>query len=157
MVGVICMATLDHVASVNVLNTLNKNEGALQKSLKKVSSGLKIKDAYDGSSEYAISERMKVMVRALKQDAQNAQNGASMLKIAEGGIQGIVDSLRDMKAMAIDSANDHNSETDRAIIQKVFAQHIEEIDDIAATTNYNGINLLDGRWREPGGYTINSM
>ena len=67
-----------------------------------------------------------------------------------------MDSLRDMKAMAIDSANDHNSETDRAIIQKVFAQHIEQIDDIAATTNYNGINLLDGRWREPGGYTISS-
>ena len=107
---------------------------------------MKINGAGDGAAEYAISEKMRVMVRSLGQDIENAKKGIDIVKIAEAGMQDIVNELRDMKAMAINSANDHNSEADRAILQREFASRMESIDDIAATTNYNGKVLMDGRY-----------
>ena len=140
------MIVKNNVAAQIALGELNKNTNTLAKELKKISGGEKITGAKDDASGYSISEKMRVLVRALNQDIDNSKKGANLVKIAEGGIQSIVDELREMKAMAIDSANDHNSEVDRAILQKVFASRIKDIDDIASTTEYNGIPLLDGRW-----------
>lgn len=73
-----------------------------------------------------------------------------MLKVAEGGIQGIVDELREMKQLAINAANDSNTDADRATIQKEFDEKLKQIDDIVATTHYNGKLLLNGeygRWQ----------
>ena len=105
---------------------------------------MKVNSAGDGASEYAISEKMRVRLRSLDQDIENVQTGKNLVRTAEGGIQEIVNNLRSMKTMAIDSANDHNTDTDRATIDKEFQQRIEEIDDIANTTNYNGRLLLRG-------------
>lgn len=124
----------------------NKNNTDLSKSLKKLSSGMRLNSAGDGASDYAISEKMRVLTRSLDQDIENSKKGIDLVKIAEGGIQSIVDELRNMKAMALDSANGHNSDIDRAIIQKEFSSRMKEIEDIASTTDYNGIILLDGRW-----------
>ena len=140
------MVVKNNVAAQIALGELNKNTNNRAKELKKISGGEKITGAKDDASGYSISEKMRVLVRALNQDIDNSKKGANLVKIAEGGIQSIVDELREMKAMAIDSANDHNSEVDRAILQKVFASRIKDIDDIASTTEYNGIPLLDGRW-----------
>lgn len=68
------------------------------------------------------------------------------MRTAEGGIQDIIDSLRTVRELAINSATDTNTDFDRAIIQKEFAQHIDTINDIASTTNYNGRILLDGTY-----------
>ena len=143
------MVIKNNSAAQLVLGELNKNNNKLSKSLQKVSSGMKLNGAEDGASEYAISEKMRVRIRGLNQDIVNAQTGSNLVRVAEGGIQDIIDNLRDMKAMAIKSANDHNTDADRATIQKEFEQRKAEIDDIAATTNYNGRLLLLGDYKMP--------
>ena len=140
------MIVAHNSASAMALGELNKNNNKLAKDLKKISSGMRINGAGDGGAEYSISEKMRVMIRSLGQDSDNSKKGIDLVRVAEGGIQNIIDELRDMKAMALNSANAHNTDIDRATIQKEFASRIEEINDIASTTNYNGIILLDGRW-----------
>ncbi|MBR3623412.1 MAG: flagellin, partial [Selenomonadaceae bacterium] len=132
--------------SALILGELKKNNNKLSKDLKKVSSGLKTNDAGDGVADYSISEKMRALIRSLNQDIDNSKKGIDLVKVAEGGIQQIIEELRNMKKMALDSANDHNSEIDRAIIQKEFENRMKEIDDIATTTEYNRRILLDGRY-----------
>ncbi|MBQ1866869.1 flagellin [Selenomonas sp.] len=138
------MQIMNNSAAVAALGELRKNDTTFGKQLKKVSSGMKINGAGDGAAEYAISEKMRVRTRSLDQDIDNVQTGKNLVRTAEGGIQEIVNNLPDMKAMAINSANDHNTDLDRATLDKEFQQRIEEIDDIANTTNYNGRLLLRG-------------
>ena len=88
---------------------------------------------------------MRSKIRALEQDVQNVQNGSSLLKTALGGIQSIVDELRELKELAIDAANDSNTDEDRRIMQKVVEQKKANIDDIAAGTTFNTKSLLDMR------------
>ena len=141
------LSIYNNIAALNINNTMKKNSSSLSKSLKRVSSGEKITSAADDASGYAISEKMRVLIRSLDQDRANVQTGASLLRIAEGGIQSIVDELRTLKELAINSANDHNTDTDRAIIQKEFDQRRININDIVASTNYNGKLLLTGQHR----------
>lgn len=143
------MTIAHNSSSALVLGELNRNSNRLSKDLKKVSSGMRLNSAGDSAAEYSISEKMRTMIRALGQDLDNSTKGIDLVRVAEGGIQSIINELRDMKAMALDSANAHNSDEDRAILQKVFASRMEEIDDIASITNYNGRILLDGTWHEP--------
>ena len=143
------MAVKNNMSATKTLNTLNKNNTEMAKSLKKVSSGMKITGASDGASEYSISKRMDVLIRSLGQDIDNTKTGRNLVNTAEGGIQEIINLLRDMKEKALNSANDHNSDMDRATIQKDFAGRIDAIAEIAATTNYNGRLLLNGNYPEP--------
>ena len=129
-----------------VLGEQKKNESKLAKDLKKAASGMKLNSAGDAASEYSISEKMRVQIRGLDQDIENVKNGKSLLAVADGGIQNILDELRSLKELAINSANDHNSDQDRATIQKEFDQRKTQIEDIAEDTNYNGIPLLNGMW-----------
>ncbi|MBQ9365515.1 MAG: flagellin, partial [Schwartzia sp.] len=101
--------SVNNGSAVSAAHTLTNNQNMLSKSLGMVSSGLRIRSAADGASEYAIGERMKIQVRGLEQDIRNVKNGGDLVKIAEGGIQNIVDNLRDMKRMALDAANDTNT------------------------------------------------
>ena len=139
----------NNIMAQNALNTLNMNNTELAKSLRKVSSGAKINGAGDGASEYSIGERMDVMIRSLGQDICNTKTGQSILKTAEGGIQEIINNIRSMKELAINSANDTNTDWDRATIEKEFSSRMTTIADIAATTNYNGKLLLNGEYYEP--------
>lgn len=136
----------NNLSAMKTLNTLNKNTGKLSKQLKKVSSGLRINNAGDDAAGYAISERMRVRIRGLEQDERNVQTGISLLKVAEGGIQQVIDEIRSLRELSINAANDHNSDADRAIMQKEFDQRRAHIDEIASETNYNGKLLLDGRY-----------
>ena len=145
------MTVANNNAAALALGELNKNTNKLAKDLKKISTGTKITGAADGASEYAQSEKHRTLVRALGQDIENSQKGITLVKTAEGGIQGIVDQLRTMKELALNSLNDHNSDEDRKILQKEFSSRIDGIDEIASSTDYNGIILLDGRWRQDAG------
>lgn len=136
------MVVKNNMAAVNTLNTLNKNENSLRKSLKKVSSGMKINGADDDASGYSISEKMRVRIRGLDQAKANTQNATSMLKTAEGALQSTIDIMKTLKEKAIDSANDHNSDADRATMQKEVDQLVEQIDDNASAT-FNGKALFD--------------
>ena len=140
------MVVAHNLAAQATLSQLNSNNSALKKALKKVSTGEKITGAGDNASDYGISEKMRAQIRALDQDVQNVQNGITMIKIAHGGIQEIVNDLRTMKELAINAANDSNTDADRAIIQKEFEQRRSAINDIATWTNYNTKPLLDGSY-----------
>ena len=141
---------LNHdMSAVKTLNTLKKNDSELAKALKKASSGMKINGASDGASEYAIGSKMDVMIRSLDQDRVNAETGRNLVAVAEGGIQEIINNIRSMKEMAINAANDTNTDIDRATIQKEFSSRMHTISDIAAETNYNGRYLLNGDYYEP--------
>ena len=140
------MTILNNTSAMMTLGELNKNVSRVGKDLKKLSSGMKINSASDDASAYAISERMQVMMRSLDQDEQNVKNGRFLLNVAAGGIDNIVQELRSLKELALNSANDHNTDADRATIQKEFDQRMANIDDIAVETNYNGKILLDGRY-----------
>lgn len=138
------MTVKNNLSAVRTLNVLNRNSKAAQKSMRQAASGMKIFDAQDDASAYAISERMRVRIRALDQANQNVQNGSALLKIAEGGINNIVEELRSLKELAINAANDSKTDEDRRTIQKEFVQRMDTINDIATTTAYNGKTLLDG-------------
>ena len=140
------MSILNNTVSMLSLGELNKNISAFGKQQKKLASGMRINSAGDDASGYAISEKMRAHIRTLDQDRLNVRTGSSLLRVADGGINNIVDELRNLKELAINAANDHNTDADRAIIQKEFDQKKANIDDIATTTNYNGKMLLDGRY-----------
>lgn len=137
------MVVKNNMSAINTLNVLNKNSKEFAKQLQQVSSGMKINSAADDASSYAISERMRVQIRSLDATLTNTQNGSSMMKVAEGAVSSTVDALRTFKAKAIDAANDTNTDSDRAIIQKELDQLMNQIDDNALVT-FNGKYLVNG-------------
>ena len=137
------MVVKNNLSAKNTLNQLDKNNKAAAKDLKKLASGQKINSAGDDASGLSISERMEVQMRSLDQDNQNAQNGSSLLKTAEGAVQSTVDILRTLKEKVINAANDTNTDADRATIQKELDQSIDQLDENAAVT-YNGKRIVDG-------------
>ncbi|WP_315002686.1 flagellin [uncultured Selenomonas sp.] len=150
------MVVKNNMSAVNTLNILNRNQSALAKSLQKVSSGMKINDAGDDASGYAISERMRVQIRSLDQDNQNTQNGNSMMKTAEGAVASTVEILKTLKEKAINAANDTNTDEDRRTIQKEINQMVDQIDDNALAT-YNGKYLVDGSRNSIGTATCTTL
>ena len=142
------MVIANNNAAMLTLGEVNKNNSALGKQLKKVSSGMKINSAGDDASGYAISERMRVRLRSLDQDIRNTQTGSSLLRVVDGAVANIIEELRSLKELALNAANDTNTDLDRATIQKEFEHRKANINDIAAETNYNGKILLDGRYRK---------
>lgn len=137
------MVVKNNKEAVNTLNTLNKNADALSKSLQKVSSGMKINSAADDASGFSISEKMRVRIRGLEQATANTQNATSMMKTAEGALQSNIDIMKNLKEKAINSANDTNTDLDRATIQKEVDQLVAQMDDNASAT-FNGKHLFDG-------------
>ena len=141
--NIMAMVVKNNMSALSTLNTLNKNSSALSKSQEKVSSGMKINSAADDASGYAISERMRVQIRSLDQANSNAQNGGSMMKVAEGAVSSTVEILKTLKEKAVNAANDTNTDADRATIQKEMDQSIDQINDNAIVT-FNGQYLVDG-------------
>ena len=150
------MVVKNNMSAVRTLNTLNNNSSALQKSLAKVSSGMKINSAKDDASGYAISERMRVQIRSLDQANQNTQNASSLMKTAEGAVSSTVEILKSLKEKAINAATDTNTDSDRATIQKEINQFIDQIDDNALVT-FNGKYLVDGSKSVKGVATRSTM
>lgn len=127
-----------------ILGELHKNTKKKDKASAQLALGEKIRNAGDDASGLAISEKMRVRIRALGQDEANVKNGASMLRTAEGAIQSQINLLRTIKEKVIDAHNDTNTDTDRMIIQKEISQYYDEINDIAAETTFNKKLLLLG-------------
>ena len=150
------MVVKNNMSALSTLNTLNKNTSALSKSLQKVSSGMKINSAADDASGYAISERMRVQIRSLDQANSNAQNGGSMMKVAEGAVSSTVEILKTLKEKAVNAANDTNTDADRATIQKEMDQSIDQINDNANVT-FNGQYLVDGSKNKKVNQTTTAM
>lgn len=137
------MTVKNNLSAINTLNQLDRNQSDLTKQLQKLSSGMNLNTAKDSPSAYAISERMRVQIRGLTQDISNAQNARALMNTAEGAVQSTIEILKTFKDKALDAANDTNTDTDRATIQRELDQLISQIDDNAYVT-YNGKILLDG-------------
>ena len=138
------MTILNSTSVAMTLGELNRNLNRVGKQLAMLSSGQRVNSAGDDASGYSISERMRVRVRARDQDERNVQNGAALLRVAEGGVQQQLEIMKTIKAKVIDADNDTNTDVDRKTIQKEILQGYQQINDIAYETNYNGMLLLVG-------------
>ncbi len=133
-----------NVASLNAQRNLGQSQGALNKSMQRLSSGLRINSAKDDAAGLAISDRMTSQIRGLNQAARNANDGISLAQTAEGALQETTNILQRMRELAVQSANDTNTDDDRASLDAEFSQLVSEIDRIADTTSFNGKVLLSG-------------
>ncbi len=133
-----------NVASINAQRVLTRNANALQGSFERLASGLRINSASDDAAGLAIGERMGAQVRGLNQAMRNANDGAALAKTAEGALVETGNILQRMRELAVQSANDTNTTTDRAALQLEATALQAELDRISTQTQYNGINVLDG-------------
>ncbi|GAB6192642.1 flagellin [Desulfocastanea catecholica] len=133
-----------NVASLNAQRNLGKSQNDLSRSMERLSSGLRINSAKDDAAGLAISDRMTSQIRGLNQAARNANDGISMAQTAEGALQETTNILQRMRELAIQSANDTNSASDRASLQAEVNQLQQEMSRIATSTSFNGQNVLDG-------------
>ena len=129
---------------------LGINSATLQKSIEKLSSGEKINRAGDDASNLAVSEKMRSQIRGLNQASKNISNGISFVQTTEGYLNETTEILQRIRELAIQSSNGIYSEDDRAMIQVEVSQLVSEIDRIASTAQFNGMNMLTGRFAEEG-------
>lgn len=134
-----------NLSAMNAHRNLGANNARTSKNLEKLSSGFKINRAGDDAAGLAISEKMRAQISGLSMAQNNAHDGISLIQTAEGGLNETHSILQRMKTLATQSANGtYDNDVDRANIQKEVTALKSEIDRISDSTNYNGINLLDG-------------
>ena len=133
-----------NVMSLNAQRNLNKSQGALQTSLQRLSSGLRINSAKDDAAGLAISERFTAQIRGLTVAARNANDGISLAQVAEGALNEVGNILQRIRELAVQSANATNSRSDRQALQAEVSQLTAELDRIAKSAEFNGTKILDG-------------
>jgi flagellin len=133
-----------NVLSISTYKTVAQTSGRLEKSIQKLSSGLRINSAADDAAGLAISEKMRRQIRGLSRAVLNAQDGISMIQTAEGALNETQSILQRIRELATQSANDTLTSNDRLEIQKEVIQLRDEIDRIARSTEFNTKKLLDG-------------
>ena len=138
------MSIYNNLTAMSALHENNRNEKSLAKMLKRAASGMKINSAGDDASGYAISEKMRVKLRALEQNDRNVKNGASMLRTASGAVQEQTNLLKTIKQKVIDASNDTNTDQDREVIQKEIDHCYSQMADIVYDTEFNGEKILLG-------------
>jgi flagellin len=134
--------------------TLRTTQGSLDKSMEKLASGMRINRAGDDASGLAVSEKMRSQIRGLNQASTNALNGISFIQTSEGYLQETQDILQRIRELAVQSANGIYTSEDRMQIQVEVSQLVDEIDRIASHAQFNGMNLLTGRFARESGENI---
>ncbi len=124
--------------------SLNKNETALEKATERLSTGYKINHAKDNPSGIAISRKMRLQIKGLELASDNASDGVNVVETAEGALNEVQDMLTRINELSIKASNGVLSDSDRANVEMEVQKLKEEIDRISETTEFNGINLLDG-------------
>ena len=137
-------------------NALQKNDKLLSESLERLSSGLKIANAKDNPSGLAMSRRMNSQIEGLGVANNSANDGISIVQVADGTLSEIHAVLQRMSQLAIQSSNGTLTENDRKTIQEEVTQLKQEIDRMANTTQFNGQNILDGSFDLKGYVTDES-
>jgi flagellin len=125
-----------------------------QKSMEKLSSGMRINRAGDDASGLAVSEKMRSQIRGLNQASQNAQNGISFIQTTEGYLQETSDIIQRIRELAVQSSNGIYSAEDRMQIQVEVSSLIAEVDRIASAAQFNGMNMLTGRFARSTGENV---
>ena len=138
------MVVQHNLSAMNTNRQMGTITSSLQKSTEKLSSGYKINRAGDDAAGLSISEKMRSQIRGLNKAATNAQDGISLIQVAEGALNETHSILQRMNELATQAANDTNVSADRTAIQSEMDQLVSEIDRIQSTTQFNTKNLLDG-------------
>ncbi|MGU8988180.1 flagellin N-terminal helical domain-containing protein [Clostridium perfringens] len=134
----------NNISSLNATNSLFKNERNMNKSIEKLSSGLRINRAADDAAGLAISEKMRSQIRGLDAAKRNTQDGISLVQTAEGAMNEVHDMLQRLRELTVQGTNGIYTTADKANIKAEADQLLEQIDEVANKTNFNGVNLLDG-------------
>lgn len=124
---------------------------SLSKDMEKLSSGEKINRAGDDASGLAVSEKMRSQIRGLNKASENALNGISFIQVTEGYLQETTDIVQRIRELAVQSANGIYSDEDRMQIQVEISQLVAEVDRIASQAQFNGMNMLTGRFAQSQG------
>ena len=143
-----------NVPALNTYNKMSINNQKTSKHLEKLSSGLRINQAADDAAGLGISEKLRGQIRGLAQAGRNIQDGISLLRMMDGGMQEICDIMQRQRELLIQALNDTNTQYDRSVIQQEINQLSSAINDIADKTEFNTIKLLSDESRISGGYTI---
>jgi len=135
-----------NVASINTVRVLDKSQAALQTSMERLSSGMRINHARDDAAGLAISEGMTSQIRGMNQAVRNTMDGISLVQTADGAMQGITEKLQRVRELAVQSANGTNSTNDRAALDLEVQALLNEVDRVAGAVEFNGNKLLDGNF-----------
>ena len=146
---------INHNMSAMVANRqLGVTGLSLSKDMEKLSSGEKINRAGDDASGLAVSEKMRSQIRGLNRASQNAQNGISFIQTTEGYLQETTDIMQRIRELAVQSSNGIYSDEDRMQIQVEVSALVSEVDRIASAAQFNGMNMLTGRFARPTGENV---
>ena len=135
-----------NVSSMIANNALARNDSALSKSLERLSSGYKINHAKDNAAGLAMSRRMNAQLKGLSVAGDNANDGISIVEIADGAMSEVHDILQRMNELAVKACNGTLSDDDRRMIDEELQALKDEVERIGETTQFNGQNLLDGSY-----------
>ena len=146
---------INHNLSAMFANrSLGVTQESIGKNMEKLSSGLRINRAADDASGLAVSEKMRSQVRGLNQASTNATNGISFIQTSEGYLQETQDIIQRIRELAVQAANGIYTEEDRMYIQIEVSQLVDEIDRIASHAQFNGMNMLTGRFARASGENV---
>lgn len=147
------MSTINtNVQSLNAQRNLATSAGSLATSMQRLSSGLRVNSAKDDAAGLAIAERMNAQVKGMNVAIRNANDGISLAQTAEGALGKIGDNLQRMRELAVQSANDTNSATDRTALDTEFKELAAENARVISSTEFNGQALLTGSGGTAGSF-----
>ncbi|MBF0261475.1 MAG: flagellin FliC [Magnetococcales bacterium] len=132
------------IASINAQRQLTKNTNALSQTFQRLSSGLRVNSAKDDAAGLAIVTRMTAQIRGMNTASRNANDGISLVQVAEGALSETTSALQRMRELAVQSANATNSDQDRLSLQTELAQLLSEVDRISKASQFNGKPLFGG-------------
>jgi flagellin len=139
-----------NMSSLYADRVLNISNDSIMKNMEKLSSGERINRAGDDASGLAVSEKMRSQIRGLNQASRNIENGVSFIQTTEGYLTETTDILQRVRELAVQSANGIYSDEDRMQIQVEVSQLVAEVDRIASQAQFNGMNMLTGRFAQEG-------
>ncbi|HSV94030.1 MAG TPA: flagellin [Desulfobacterales bacterium] len=143
-----------NMSAIFTQRQLKFNNLAADKDMEKLASGLRINRAGDDASGLAVSEKMRAQVRGLRMAESNAQNAISFIQTAEGYLQESQDILQRLRELAVQASNGIYSSEDRMQIQVEVSQLVDEINRIASHAQFNGMNMLTGRFARARGENV---
>ncbi|MDR2925185.1 MAG: flagellin FliC [Azoarcus sp.] len=133
-----------NVSSLNAQRNMNTSQGALSTSLQRLSSGLRVNSSADDAAGLAVAEKMNAQARGMTVAMRNANDGLSLAKTAEAGMNVIGEHLQRMRELAVQAASGQYDSTNRGALDTEFQQLASEINRVISATNFNGQKLLDG-------------
>ena len=143
-----------NMSSLYADRVTNISNESIMKNMEKLSSGERINRAGDDASGLAVSEKMRSQIRGLNQASKNIQNGVSFIQTTEGYLGETTDILQRVRELAVQAANGIYSDEDRMQIQVEVSQLVAEVDRIASVAQFNGMNMLTGRFAQDGDSTM---